>query len=247
MQNFNYQTKSYKTTSSTLYDEGLRQYFLKIYALMSTGLAIAAFSVLSVPLLTNMMFNIAPGGYLVGMTSIGWLITFAPLGISLYFAFGLDRISTQNAQMLFWVYATLIGMSLASLGFVYTGASITKTFLVCSAMFGGMSLYGYSTKKDLTSMGSFLFMGLIGLVIASLINILFRSPAIEFALSFLGVLIFTGLIAYDTQKLKSLYYQGADTDGKIGIMAAFTLYLDFINLFIYLLRFFGEKINDKER
>ena len=247
MQNFNYQTKSYKTTSSTLYDEGLRQYFLKIYALMSTGLAIAAFSVLSVPLLTNMMFNIAPGGYLVGMTSIGWLITFAPLGISLYFAFGLDRISTQNAQMLFWVYATLIGMSLASLGFVYTGASITKTFLICSAMFGGMSLYGYSTKKDLTSMGSFLFMGLIGLVIASLINILFRSPAIEFALSFLGVLLFTGLIAYDTQKLKSLYYQGADTDGKIGIMAAFTLYLDFINLFIYLLRFFGEKINDKER
>jgi FtsH-binding integral membrane protein len=114
-------------------------------------------------------------------------------------------------------------------------------------MFGGMSLYGYSTKKDLTSMGSFLFMGLIGLVIASLINILFRSPAIEFALSFLGVLIFTGLIAYDTQKLKSLYYQGTDTDGKIGIMAAFTLYLDFINLFIYLLRFFGEKINDKER
>jgi FtsH-binding integral membrane protein len=214
---------------------------------MSAGLAIttiAAFSVFSVPLLTNMMFNIAPGGYLVGMTSIGWLITFAPLGISLYFAFGLDRISTQNAQMLFWVYATLIGMSLASLGFVYTGASITKTFLICSAMFGGMSLYGYSTKKDLTSMGSFLFMGLIGLVIASLINILFRSPAIEFALSFLGVLIFTGLIVYDTQKLKLLYYQGADSDSKIGIMAAFTLYLDFINLFVYLLRFFGTRKNN---
>lgn len=195
MQNFNYQAKSYKTTSSTLYDEGLRQYFLKIYALMSTGLAITAIAVLSVPLLTNMMFNIALGGYLVGMTSIGWLITFAPLGISLYFAFRLDIISTQNAQMLFWVYATLISMSLAFLGFVYTGASITKTFLICSAMFGGMSLYRYSIKKDLTSMGSFLFMGLIGLVIASLINILFRSPAIEFALSFLGVLIFTGLIA----------------------------------------------------
>ena len=191
---------NYKTTSTTLYDEGLRQYFLKIYALMSTALAItavSAFSVLSVPTLTNMMFNTAPGGYLIGMTSIGWLITFAPLGISLYFAFGLDRISTQNAQMLFWVYAALFGMSLSSLGFLYTGASITKTFLVCSAMFGGMSLYGYSTKRDLTSTGSFLFMGLTGLVIASLINILFRSPAIEFALSFLGVLIFTGLIAYD--------------------------------------------------
>ena len=241
---------NYKTTSTTLYDEGSRQYFLKIYALMSTALAItavSAFSVLSVPTLTNMMFNTAPGGYLIGMTSIGWLITFAPLGISLYFAFGLDRISTQNAQMLFWVYAALFGMSLSSLGFLYTGASITKTFLVCSAMFGGMSLYGYSTKRDLTSTGSFLFMGLTGLVIASLINILFRSPAIEFALSFLGVLIFTGLIAYDTQKLKSLYYQGADTDGKIGIMAAFTLYLDFINLFIYLLRFLGiRKDNDKD-
>ena len=250
MKNFNYKTKSYQTTSSTLYEEGLRQYFLKIYALMSIGLtitAISAFSVLSIPTLTNMMFNVAPSGYLVGLTAIGWLITFAPLGISLYFTFGLDRISTQNAQMLFWVYACLIGMSLSSLGFIYTGASITKTFLVCSAMFGGMSLYGYSTKKDLTSMGSFLFMGLIGLVIASLINILFRSPAIEFALSFLGVLIFTGLIAYDTQKLKSLYYQGTDTDGKIGIMAAFTLYLDFINLFIYLLRFLGiRKDNDKD-
>ena len=150
MQNFKHRTKSYKTTSSTLYDEGLRQYFLKIYALMSAGLAIttiAAFSVFSVPLLTNMMFNIAPGGYLICMTGIGWLITLAPLGISLYSAFGLDRISTQNAQMLFWVYATLMGIPLASLGFVYTGASITKTFFICSAMFGGMSLYGYSTKK----------------------------------------------------------------------------------------------------
>ena len=248
MQKFNYQTKNYETRFNTLYDEGLRKYFLKIYSLMSSGLAItaiSAFAVFSVPMLTNMMFNIAPGGYLIGMTGIGWLITFAPLAISLYFAFGLDRINAQNAQMLFWVYATLMGMSLASLGFVYTGASITKTFFICSAMFGGMSLYGYSTKKDLTSMGSFLFMGLIGLIVASLVNIFFRSPAIEFALSFLGVLIFTGLIAYDTQKLKSLYYQGADSNSKIGIIAAFTLYLDFINLFIYLLRFFGtRKDND---
>ena len=111
-------------------------------------------------------------------------------------------------------------------------------------MFGGMSLYGYSTEKDLTSMGSFLYMGLIGLIIASLVNIMLQSPAVEFALSFMGVGIFTGLIAYDTQKLKALYYQGADTNSKIGIMAALTLYLDFINLFIYLLRFFGVKRND---
>ncbi len=242
MQNFSRRTKIYNATSATIHDEGLRQYFLKIYTLMSIGLAItaiSAFSVFSIPMLTSLMFNVTLGGHLIGITSIGWLVTLAPLGISLYFTFGLDRISTKNAQMLFWVYATLMGMSLSSLGFVYTGASITKTFLICSSMFCGMSLYGYNTKKDLTSMGSFLFMGLIGLVIASLINILFRSPAIEFALSFLGVLIFTGLIAYDTQKLKSLYYQGTDSNDKIGIMAAFTLYLDFINLFVYLLRFFG--------
>ena len=163
---------------------------------------------------------------------------------SLYFAFGYDRITYENAQTLFWVFATLMGMSLSSLGFMYTGASITKTFFICSGMFGGMSLYGYSTEKDLTSMGSFLYMGLIGLIIASLVNLMLQSPAVEFALSFIGVGIFTGLIAYDTQKLKALYYQGADTNSKIGIMAAFTLYLDFINLFIYLLRFFGVRRND---
>jgi FtsH-binding integral membrane protein len=157
-----YQTKSYETRSNTIYDEGLRQYFLKIYSLMSSGLAItaiSAFAVFSVPTLTNIMFNIAPGGYVIGMTGVGWLITFASLAISLYFAFGLDRISTENAQILFWVYAALMGMSLASLGFVYTGASIVKTFFICSGMFGGMSLYGYSTKKDLTSMGSFYIWG----------------------------------------------------------------------------------------
>lgn len=127
----------------------------------------------------------------------------------------------------------------------YVGASIAKTFFIYSSMFGGMSLYGYSTEKDLTSMGSFLYMGLIGLIIASLVNLMLqKSPAVEFALSFIGVGIFTGLVAYDTQKLKALYYQGADTNSKIGIMAAFTLYLDFINLFVYLLRFFGVKRND---
>ena len=137
-----------------------------------------------------------------------------------------------------------MGMSLSSLSFMYTGASIAKTFFICSSMFGGMSLYGYSTEKDITSMGSFLYMGLIGLIIASLVNILLQSPAVEFAVSFIGVGIFTELIAYDTQKLKVLYYQGADTNSKISIMAAFTLYLDFINLFIYLLRFVGVKRND---
>lgn len=205
--------------------------------------AISAFTVFSIPALTSLMFNMEMG-YVTGMTPLGWLISFAPLGISLYFAFGYNRITYENAQTLFWVFATLMGMSLSSLGFMYTGSSIAKTFFICSSMFGGMSLYGYSTEKDLTSMGSFLYMGLIGLIIASLVNLMLQSPAVEFALSFIGVGIFTGLIACDTQKLKALYYQGADTNSKIGIMAAFTLYLDLINLFIYLLRFFGVRRND---
>ena len=232
--------------TSRAYDDGLRKYFLRIYQLMCGALAvtaISAFAVFSIPSLNSLMFNIEMG-YVTGMTPIGWLISFAPLGISLYFAFGYNRITYKNAQTLFWVFATLMGMSLSSLGFMYTGASISKTFFICSSMFGGMSLYGYSTEKDLTSMGSFLYMGLIGLIIASLVNLMLQSPAVEFALSFIGVGIFTGLIAYDTQKLKALYYQGADTNSKIGIMAAFTLYLDFINLFIYLLRFFGVRRND---
>ena len=228
------------------YDDGLRKYFLRIYQLMCGALAvtaISAFAVFSIPALTSLMFNMEMG-YVTCMTPLGWLISFAPLGISLYFAFGYNRITYENAQTLFWVFATLMGMSLSSLGFMYTGASIAKTFFICSSMFGGMSLYGYSTEKDLTSMGSFLYMGLIGLIIASLVNLMLQSPAVEFAPSFIGVGIFTGLIAYDTQKLKALYYQGADTNSKIGIMAAFTLYLDFINLFIYILRFFGVKRND---
>ena len=243
---YDYRNVSYNTRTSRQYDDGLQKYFLRIYQLMSGALAvtaISAFAVFSIPALTSLMFNMEMG-YVTGMTPLGWLISFAPLGISLYFAFGYNRITYQNAQTLFWVFATLMGMSLSSLGFMYTGASIAKTFFICSSMFGGMSLYGYSTEKDLTSMGSFLYMGLIGLIIASLVNLMLRSPAIEFALSFIGVGIFTGLVAYDTQKLKAMYYQGADTNSKLGIMAAFTLYLDFINLFIYLLRFFGVKKND---
>ena len=244
MQDFRFSNSTYNTHSSTGYDEGLRKYFLKIYSLMSAALvitSISAFSVLSIPALTEMMYQITPYGQIIGMTGIGWLISFTPLGIALFFAFGMHKIEAKTAQMLFWLYAVLMGMSLSSLGFMYTGASLVKTFFVCAATFGGMSLYGYTTQKDLTSMGSFLYMGLMGLIIASLVNLFMQSPAIEFALSFIGVLIFTGLIAYDTQKLKDLYFCGADGSGKIGIIAAFTLYLDFINLFLYLLRFMGQK------
>lgn len=242
MSNTHRRTTSYNSFSNISHNEGLRQYFLKIYSLMCSGLLITAISALlvfSVPALTNLMFNVAPGGYLVGMTSIGWIVTFLPLGIALYFSFGYNKINAQNAQILFWVYSCLMGMSLSSLGFAYTGTSIARTLFICSSMFGGMSIYGYITKKDLTSIGSFLYMGLMGLTIISIINIFFQSSAVEFTLSIIGVLVFTGLIAYDTQKLKALYYQGIDNSDKMSIMAAFTLYLDFINLFLFLLKLLG--------
>jgi len=247
MQDFKFGGSRYNTRSSTGYDEGLRQYFLRIYSLMSGALvvtAISAFTVLTIPALTQMMYQITPYGQIIGMTGMGWLISFAPLGIAFFFAFGMHKIETQTAQMLFWVYAMLMGMSLSSLGLLYTGASLVKTFFVCAATFGGMSLYGYTTKKDLISMGSFLYMGLMGLIIASLVNLFMQSAAIEFALSFIGVVIFTGLIAFDTRKLKDLYFSGADSSGKTGIIAALTLYLDFINLFVYLLRFMGQRRDD---
>lgn len=247
MKDFRYNNSTYNTRSSTGYDEGLKQYFLKIYSLMSGALiitAISAFSVLAIPTLTAMMYQVTPYGQIIGMTGIGWLISFTPLGIALFFAFGMHKIEAQIAQILFWVYAILIGMSLSSLGFIYTGVSLVKTFFICASTFCAMSLYGYTTRRDLTTIGSFLYMGLIGLIIASLVNIFMQSPAIEFALSFIGVLIFTGLIAYDTQKLKALYYSGMDAQGKLGIIAALTLYLDFINLFLHLLRFFGKRKDD---
>ena len=151
--------------------------------------------------------------------------------------------SLSAAQITFWIFATLMGLSLASIFIVYTGASITRVFFICSATFGAMSLYGYTTKRDLTAMGGFLIMGLFGIIIASIVNIFMQSPAMYFAISIIGVIIFVGLTAYDTQKIKNMYYatDSETLSGKKAIMGALTLYLDFINLFIMLLRLFGQR------
>tara|TARA_B100001540_G_C15510349_1_gene507744 strand:- start:218 stop:679 length:462 start_codon:yes stop_codon:yes gene_type:complete len=151
--------------------------------------------------------------------------------------------SLSAAQITFWVFATLMGLSLASIFIVYTGASITRVFFICSATFGAMSLYGYTTKTDLTAFRSFLYMGLVGIIIASIVNLFMQSPVMYFAISIIGVIVFVGLTAYDTQKIKNMYY-AADSEsisGKKAIMGALTLYLDFINLFIMLLRLFGQR------
>jgi FtsH-binding integral membrane protein len=238
-------TRAFSGTQKS-YDEGLRSYMLKIYNYMALALVVtgvAAFATLSFEPLMRLMFQISPNGQLIGNTGLGLIIMLAPLGIAFYFFAGFGRMTAETAQVLFWVYSALTGMSLASIGLIYTGESIARTFFICSSVFGAMSLYGYSTQRDLTSIGSFLVMGLIGLILASVINMFFRSPAIEFATSLIGVVLFMGLIAWDTQKLKQIYYVsgGGELGQKMSIMGAFTLYLDFINLFLYMLRFFGNR------
>lgn len=228
------------------FDEGLRNYMLKIYNFMAMGLVVTgifAFSTLNFPPLAALMFNIGPNGEFIGTSGLGMLISFAPLGIAIYFFMGLGRMSVNTAQTLFWVYAAVMGMSLSYLGLVYTGQSLARTFFICASVFGAMSIYGYTTKTDLTSMGSFLIMGLIGIIVVSLVNIFLRSPAIDFATSFIGIAIFMGLTAWDTQKLKTIYYNsgGREMGQKMAVLGAFTLYLDFINLFLYMLRFFGDR------
>lgn len=238
-------TKSFVKDKGS-FDEGLRNYMLKIYNFMAMGLVVTgvfAFSTLNFPPLAGLMFNIGPNGEFIGTSGLGMLISFAPLGIAIYFFMGLGRMSVNTAQTLFWVYAAVMGMSLSYLGLVYTGQSLARTFFICASVFGAMSLYGYTTKTDLTSMGSFLIMGLIGIIVVSLVNIFLRSPAIDFATSFIGIAIFMGLTAWDTQKLKTIYYNsgGGEMGQKMAVLGAFTLYLDFINLFLYLLRFFGDR------
>ena len=239
-------TNTYAEKSQKGFDEGLRNYMLKIYNYMALALlltGIMAFGSLNFPPLVNLMYQIGPNGEFMGTTTLGMLITFAPLGIAIFFFMGMGKMTVQTAQTTFWIYAALMGMSLSSLGLIYTGQSLVRTFLICSAVFGSMSLYGYTTKRDLTSIGSFMVMGLIGLIVVSLVNLWLQSPAIYFATSLIGVAVFMGLTAWDTQKLKAMYYSsgGGEMAQKISIMGAFTLYLDFINLFLYLLRFFGDR------
>jgi FtsH-binding integral membrane protein len=156
-------------------------------------------------------------------------------------SFGINKLSSGTAQILFWVFAAVMGLSLSSIFLVYTGASVAKVFFISAAMFGAMSLWGYTTKRDLTAMGSFLMMGLIGIIIASIANFFFNSGALAFGISIVGVLVFVGLTAYDTQRIKESYSEsyGADVLTKNAVMGALSLYLDFINLFLMLLRLMG--------
>jgi len=217
------------------YDAGLRRHMLSIYNYMASGVLLSG--------VVAMLF--ASSGYAAQVltTPLRWVIMLAPLGFVMAMSFGIHRMRTSTVQILFWAFAVAMGLSLSSIFLVYTGASIATTFFATAAAFAGLSLVGYTTKKDLSGMGSFLIMGVVGILIAMLINLFLQSSVMQLAISALGVLIFAGLTAYDTQRLKQEYYQLAGTDfaGKAVVMGALSLYLDFINMFQFLLSFMGNR------
>jgi len=237
------------TTVDDTMDMGLRAHMLRVYNYMVGALALTggvAYVVANSPTLLNLFYHevLTANGASLSPTMLGWVVMLAPIALVFLLSFRIMQMSQAAAQTTFWVYSALTGASLASILIVYTGASVAMTFFVTAATFGTMSLWGYTTKRDLTGMGHFLFMGLIGILLASLANFFFKSPAINFVVSVLGVLIFTGLTAWDTQKIKATYYAvGGDTAvaGKAAIMGALALYLDFLNIFLFLLRFMGNR------
>jgi FtsH-binding integral membrane protein len=223
-------------------DAGLRSYMLSVYNYMASGVLVTGIIALGFAnsSLINLIVNPATGQ----ATPLFWIALFAPLALVFALGFGINRMSARTAQTLFWVYAALIGVQFSSLFLVYTGVSIAQTFFAVAAAFAGLSLYGYTTKRDLSGMGSFLIMGVVGIFVALLINLFLRSPVFDLAISAIGVLVFAGLVAYDTQKIKSLYFQVAghgEAMAKTAVIGALNLYIDFINMFLFLLRFMGDR------
>ena len=218
-------------------DAGLRSYMLKVYNYMASGVLLTGIVALLFAS-SGMAAQVFTGGGI-----LPWVIIFSPLAIVFAMSFGQNRMQTSTLQLLFWSFATLMGLSMSTIFLVYTGVSIAQTFFAVAAAFMGLSLYGYTTKKDLSGFGTFLIMGVVGLLVAMVINMFLQSSAMHLAISAIGVLLFAGLTAYDTQKIKSMYayVAGSDMMGKVVIMGALNLYLDFINMFQFLLSFMGSR------
>jgi FtsH-binding integral membrane protein len=231
----------YRTSAGTQaleIDQGLRSYMLKVYNYMGLGLGLSGLTAYAVA-----QGVYAQAGWAMALMRAHWIFALLGIGAVFFLSFGINRMKASTAFAAFMAYAVINGIWLTPVLLVYTGASVATTFFVCASMFLATSLYGYTTKRDLTGLGTFFFMGLIGLIVAMIVNMFLQSSAMAFAISAIGVLLFTGLTAYDTQKIKEMYWQG---DGheiarKKSIMGALTLYLDFINLFIFLLQFLGNR------
>lgn len=224
-------------------DEGLRAYMIRVYNLMALGLAITGVAAFATAQMAVSGGQLTGFGQLIFASPLRWMVMLAPLGFVFFLSARIQKMTVSAAQTTFWAFAAVMGLSLASIFLVYTGESIVRVFFITAASFGALSLWGYSTKRDLSGMGSFLFMGLIGLILAMIVNIFLASSALQFAISAIGVLIFAGLTAYDTQQIKEMYWEGDDTlvAGRKAIMGALRLYLDFINLFMFLLQFLGNR------
>jgi FtsH-binding integral membrane protein len=228
-------------------DAGLRRYMIRVYNCMTAGVAltglVAWFTYSAAVVDTGAGLQLTEFGHAIFASPLMWLFVLAPLGLVMLLSFGINRLSSGTALTVFFVYAALLGLSLASIFLVYTHASITRVFFISAATFGATSLYGYTTQRDLTSIGSFMFMGLIGLIIASVVNIFLHSTGLDWAISVIGVIVFVGLTAYDTQRIKEMYDVNDDgtISGRKAVMGALRLYLDFINLFLMLLRIFGNR------
>ena len=224
-------------------DVGLRAYMLGVYNHMTTALAITGFFALALNFLSLSNGALTPLGQLFFLSPLKWVIMLAPLGMVFYISAKLNSISSTKARNLFYIYSGLMGLSLSSLLLVYTGESVVRVFFITAAAFASLSIYGYTTKKNLSAFGSFLIMGVFGIMIASIVNIFLGSEGLAFIISILGVLIFAGLTAYDTQKIKNMYLAGDDMEisGKKSVMGALTLYLDFILMFQFLLMFLGNR------
>ena len=221
-------------------DAGLRSYMLSVYNYMASGVLLTGIiALLFAPYAQGVLIS-ASGR---GLSGLGWLITLSPLGFVFAMSFGVNRMRTSTLQLLFWAFAAVMGLSMSTLFIIYTQVSIAQTFFATAAAYAGLSLYGYTTKRDLSGLGTFLIMGVVGLLVAMLINIFLQSTAMALAISVIGVLLFAGLTAYDTQRIKSMYdyVAGTEMQGKAVIMGALSLYLDFINMFQFLLSFMGDR------
>lgn len=232
---YSYRT-GFGSHSEAVFDEGLRQHMLRVYNYMALGLVltgIIALTVSSVPALYVPIFS----------TPLKWVVMLAPLAFVFLFSFRIQTMSASGAQMMFWAFCAVMGLSLASVFLVFTGTSIARTFFIAASMFGAMSLYGYTTRSNLTKFSSFLIMGLIGVIIAALVNLFIGSTVLQFAISVIGIFVFLGLTALDTQTIKEQYAEnmGAESQQKLAVWGAFSLYLNFINIFQLLLSFTGER------
>jgi hypothetical protein len=239
-----YATPGYPARAGAAVDEGLRSYMLGVYNYMAAGVALTGIAAYLTWSLAVSGGELTSFGQALYNSPLKWVVMLAPLGFVFFLSFRIEKMSIAAAQASFWLFAAVMGVSLSSIFLVFTGQSITQIFFITAATFGALSLWGYTTKRDISGWGSFLFMGLIGVILASVVNIFLQSSGLQFAVSVIGVLVFAGLTAYDTQRIKDTYFQvagNAELAAKSAIMGALSLYLDFINMFMMLLNLFGQR------